>query len=203
MEAREKIFSKITAATEGLADNTELPSIDEIRSVRSKLVPGDVDVDTLVEAFARRLEEVNGKVVYGWDALADFLKKEGVSKPYIDPKVLAEYGRDAGEFTTQFPRSEVDEIDCGITLASMGIAELGTLILKDGDTTNRLAALAPWVHVAALSRSKIVPSLLEAVERLDEDPSCIFVTGPSKTADIEGILIEGVHGPGVQVCLIL
>ena len=38
---------------------------------------------------------------------------------------------------------------------------------------------------------------------LGNDPNTIWVTGPSKTADVEGILIEGVHGPGAQIALLL
>jgi len=37
------------------------------------------------------------------------------------------------------------------------------------------------------------------VTSLGTDPNVIWVTGPSKTADVEGILIEGVHGPGEQI----
>ena len=42
-----------------------------------------------------------------------------------------------------------------------------------------------------------------AIAALGDDPNVIFCTGPSKTADVEGILIEGVHGPGEQVALIV
>jgi L-lactate dehydrogenase complex protein LldG len=38
---------------------------------------------------------------------------------------------------------------------------------------------------------------------MPDDPNIIWVTGPSKTADVEGILIQGVHGPGVQACLLV
>jgi L-lactate dehydrogenase complex protein LldG len=42
-----------------------------------------------------------------------------------------------------------------------------------------------------------------ALTLLGNDPSVVWVTGPSKTADVEGILIEGVHGPGEEIALIL
>ena len=40
-------------------------------------------------------------------------------------------------------------------------------------------------------------------EAMPADPNIIWVTGPSKTADVEGILIEGVHGPGIQIALLV
>ncbi len=83
------------------------------------------------------------------------------------------------------------------------IAETGTIILRDRATSNRLGALAPWVHVAVVRREQIHRTVTDALEAFDDDPNTIFVTGPSKTADVEGILIEGVHGPGVQVALLL
>jgi L-lactate dehydrogenase complex protein LldG len=63
--------------------------------------------------------------------------------------------------------------------------------------------VAPWVHVAVLARAQIHLTVVDAVKVLGDDPNVIWATGPSKTADIEGILIEGVHGPGRQIALVL
>jgi L-lactate dehydrogenase complex protein LldG len=63
-----------------------------------------------------------------------------------------------------------------------------------------LAGLAVWVHIVCVPRSAIYRSIPDALAGMGFDPNIVWVTGPSKTADIEGILIEGVHGPGVQVC---
>jgi len=69
----------------------------------------------------------------------------------------------------------------------------------------QLASLAPPVHVALYRRSQLVASLDEVLERLPgaSDPdlalpgrSVVLITGTSRTADIEQILIHGVHGPG-------
>ena len=67
----------------------------------------------------------------------------------------------------------------------------------------RLAALAPWHHIALVSRAEIHRTIADALAAMPDDPNLIWVTGPSKTADVEGILIQGVHGPGAQACLIL
>jgi L-lactate dehydrogenase complex protein LldG len=97
----------------------------------------------------------------------------------------------------------VDDYAFGITRAAGGIAETGTIILNDTLTSRRLGALAPWVHIAVLPRNLIMRTMTDAVQAFGGDPNVIWVTGPSKTADIEGILIEGVHGPGVQIALVL
>ena len=59
------------------------------------------------------------------------------------------------------------------------------------------------IAVRVLAPDRIHAHLGDAVAALGDDHYVIFCTGPSKTADVEGILIEGVHGPGEQVALIL
>ena len=103
---------------------------------------------------------------------------------------------------TTFDRTRVDDYQFGITHAAGAVAETGSIILTDKTTSSRLAALAPWVHVAVLTRATIFADLQHAVTALADDPNIIFCTGPSKTADVEGILIEGVHGPGQQAALL-
>ena len=75
--------------------------------------------------------------------------------------------------------------------------------VRYASTSCRLGALAPWVHIAVLRREEVMANLAQAVALLGDDPNIIWVTGPSKTADVEGILIEGVHGPGRQIALLM
>jgi L-lactate dehydrogenase complex protein LldG len=104
---------------------------------------------------------------------------------------------------TEYHRERYDEYQFGITRATGAIAESGTLIIDDFKTSHRLAALSPWVHIGVLKKDEIHRSIPEAIEAFGEAPNIIWCTGPSKTADVEGILIEGVHGPGEQVALLI
>ena len=96
-----------------------------------------------------------------------------------------------------------DDYSFAITRAAGAVAETGTIILSDASTTYRLAALTPWVHIAVVSKSEILSDLSIAVAALGKDPNVIWCTGSSSTADVEGILIRGVHGPGVQIALVI
>ncbi len=60
------------------------------------------------------------------------------------------------------------------------------------------------MHIAIVEPSNILPDLIDLFEKIREDhPAITLITGPSKTADIEGALVTGVHGPGiVQVYLL-
>jgi L-lactate dehydrogenase complex protein LldG len=94
----------------------------------------------------------------------------------------------------------------GITGVEFVLAETGSLVLTSRTEGSQLASLAPPVHVALYRRSQVVGSLDEVLAKLGEAAatgrSIVFITGPSRTADIEQILVRGVHGPG-QVHAIL
>ncbi len=93
----------------------------------------------------------------------------------------------------------------GITGVDYVLAESGSLVVTSQTEGSQLASLAPPVHVALFRRGQVLGSLEEVLERLaaagyaSEPPpgrSIVFITGTSRTADIEQILIRGVHGPG-------
>lgn len=97
------------------------------------------------------------------------------------------------------PRSDLFNSDVGVTSAQAGIAETGTLVLDSSVDRNRLVSLVPPVHIAILDASRIYTTLgetLAALQSGDEiSPAITFITGPSRTADIELTLTIGVHGP--------
>ncbi len=94
--------------------------------------------------------------------------------------------------------------EVGITGVDFALAETGSLVVTSATEGSQLASLAPPVHVALYRRSQLVASLDEVLGRLGMPPtpqephsgrSIVFITGTSRTADIEQILIKGVHGP--------
>jgi L-lactate dehydrogenase complex protein LldG len=90
--------------------------------------------------------------------------------------------------------------DLGVTGAQLGIAETGTLVLDHGAERHRLASLVPPVHVAILEADSLVGTLGDALAHFGGRDglargAITFVTGPSRTADIELTLVVGVHGP--------
>ncbi len=202
MTDRETILSRVRGALAPLKPRAALPEWDhELASLRRDLSGQD-----LMAVFAERLRLVNGLALTDLAALAAYLRENKCLHGYCDPDLLAECSPALGsDFTveTTFDRSRVDDYQFGITRATGGIAESGTLIFKDHIRSPRLAALAPWVHIAVIRKSEIFTDIPQAIAALGQDPNIIWVTGPSKTADVEGILIEGVHGPGVQIALVL
>jgi L-lactate dehydrogenase complex protein LldG len=88
----------------------------------------------------------------------------------------------------------------GITSAEYGLADTGTLVVFSDSEEARLMSLLPPVHVAILERSRLLTGLDELLTLVpapaQSTSSMILITGPSRTADIEQILVRGVHGPG-------
>ncbi|WP_269522838.1 LutC/YkgG family protein [Coraliomargarita parva] len=197
---REKIFSAIRSALAPLKERTPKPEWDTDLAV----CRASGEFENLKAQFADKLGFASGKFFDSIEALGAFLKSESSTFGYCDPELADQFRQLEGiRFETAYDESKINEYSFGITKASAAVAETGTIMLKDGDTSARLAALAPWIHVAVINEKDILPNLQEAIRRFGDDPSIIFATGPSKTADVEGILIEGVHGPGIQVGLVM
>jgi L-lactate dehydrogenase complex protein LldG len=89
---------------------------------------------------------------------------------------------------------------CGITGADYGLAETGTLVMLASAQDARMISLLPPVHIAIVKREQILTGLDELLTILprpaEQTSSMVLITGPSRTADIEQILVRGVHGPG-------
>jgi L-lactate dehydrogenase complex protein LldG len=198
---RETILARVRGALAPLPERAALPDYDSEIAVMRQMIAGR----DLVELFTERIKRVNGLALTDPAALVAYLRTGGWMRGYCDPALWPQLAPYFGaEFTVEleFDRTRVDTYAFGITRAAGAIAESGTIILHDATTSRRLAALAPWVHVAVVERAAIFADLPQAVAALGHDRNVIWCTGPSKTADVEGILIEGVHGPGVQIALI-
>lgn len=201
--SKNTIFSKIQSATATLKTKAPLPDYDvTITHSQPKLEGSD-----LWEIFSRNFAAVHGRAMSSVDELADFLKSTKQLHGYCDPTLFDTIGSKlaAAGLTveTTYDRERYDDYQFGITRASGAIAESGTVILDDDRTSHRLAALSPWVHVAVLEKTEIHRTISDAISALGDSPNIIWCTGPSKTADVEGILIEGVHGPGEQIALMI
>jgi L-lactate dehydrogenase complex protein LldG len=201
-DSREQILNRVRAALAPLLQRAPLPEWErELVDLR-----GTRNSTDLWALFAERLKAVNGTPLTTVAELVALLESNGWRHGYCDPALwprLREAFPTAFTVETDFDRRRIDDYQFGITAATGAIAETGTVILSDRDTSRRLGALAPWVHIATVRRDQIFADLTAAVAALPVDPNVIWVTGPSKTADVEGILIEGVHGPGRQITLLM
>jgi L-lactate utilization protein LutB len=97
-------------------------------------------------------------------------------------------------------RALCSEMDVGITSADYALADTGTLVMLSSGEEARMISLLPPVHIAVVPAQRMLTSLDELLTVLplpaEETSSMVLITGTSRTADIEQILVRGVHGPG-------
>jgi L-lactate dehydrogenase complex protein LldG len=140
---------------------------------------------------ARVTEVVGGRAVLMWSASC---------LPYNVAYVLPQ------AVTESSPRGLQAAADIGVTGCDAAIAETGSLVFMSGEGKPRTASLLPPVHLAIVQRGDVRATMGEFFRERAADIAasacCTFVTGPSRTADIELTLTLGVHGPG-QVIVVL
>jgi L-lactate dehydrogenase complex protein LldG len=171
------------------------------------ILPGTALDLSLPELFKQHLEDVAGHCIVATD-VADALRqiitdlnarRIAISDSPEVERLLHATDLEIDELGIAPSATDIFNFDVGISSAQAAIAETGTLILDSAHERNRLVSLVPPVHIAILDASRIVETLGEALALLRKDdeisPAVTFITGPSRTADIELTLAIGVHGP--------
>jgi L-lactate dehydrogenase complex protein LldG len=94
---------------------------------------------------------------------------------------------------------ELEGATVGVTGAMAGLADTGSLALLSGPGRGRLASLLPPVHIALLPVARLYPTMAAFFADHPgvalQGSNLVFISGPSRTADIEQVLTLGVHGP--------
>jgi L-lactate dehydrogenase complex protein LldF len=168
---------------------TGQPSLVDQSSNKPEETPPEPTIDQLWLRFEARLKEQGGRVVRS----DDLLSLKGL--PTLADQDVPELGLGPA-------CADPWDAELGITVADVAVADTGSLLLSTQVGRRRLASLAPRLHLVIVSRQRIVATLEEGLARLGPKTS-VLVTGSSRTADIEGVLVRGVHGPQEVLVLIL
>ncbi|MFZ2447857.1 MAG: lactate utilization protein [Syntrophobacteraceae bacterium] len=164
-----------------------------------------------VQMVVSEVDAMHGAFQYA----VDLTKKQGGSRiaaPGIGGKDLKQLKALCEEngltLLTQDLREHVGQIAVGLTTVEWGIAETATLVMDSTPEDFRIATMLSETHVAVLRASNIVPDAMAIEEQLSlalaSAPRYLaFISGASRTADIERVLTIGVHGPRELHLLIL
>ncbi|MEN9562694.1 MAG: hypothetical protein RIR73_938 [Chloroflexota bacterium] len=146
----------------------------------------------LIEQFATELAALSGNVHQTHNAtqsIIEYLISKHITKIYLQPNVLDEtLLHQAG---IDFTHNPDPALTVGVTKAWVGLADTGSVLEADDEL---LGSLLPEIHLTVLESKNILPSLPDAIE-MTKGKNAVFITGPSRTADIEMTLTIGVHGP--------
>ena len=161
-------------------------------------------VDAVPSVIAEIARARGARSLITWDPAAlgfdpePALAREGLTV------AVARAGRE-DETSRRRHREAAAQAQLGVTGADFVLAETGTLILLSGAGRPRSTSLLPETHVAVFGRDRLLETLeqvgvmLEALHVEPDPPTggamINFITGPSRTADIELTLTRGVHGP--------
>jgi len=169
-----------------------------------------VDQDARVASLLRKVEALAGKTcraatpaeAHAYVAsVLDGKSTIASNAPFLrECGILEIAGVRSGQTSASELRMLCSTADAGITSADYALADTGTLVMLSSRDEARLISLLPPVHIAVVPKDRILTSLDELFAILPDPAaqtsSMVLITGPSRTADIEQILVRGVHGPG-------
>lgn len=212
MNAREDILARVRAnlgvkAQDTARQNTALEVIAARQQGPRPVVGGDLAARFQVksEAMSSTVETVQTDAEVP-AAVARYLASNGLAPQAVCwPQLAVLDWAAAGLQVAGRAANGNDAI--GITGCFCAIAETGTLMLLSGPETAATTSLLPETHIAVVPASRIVPAMEEGFALLRTEHGALpravnFVSGPSRTGDIEQTIVLGAHGP-YRVHLIL
>jgi L-lactate dehydrogenase complex protein LldG len=209
-EARDAILASIRtsllASIPFDAEHQKHHDHSEHRAGAESTIRASPSSETLINNFKKNLESVGGycTVVSGRqdaaEAALSIVRGAGAELVAIsDSELVADIVNimPGIEFVKNASAKTLFECDLGITSAQWAIAETGTLVLESDVESHRLTSLVPRVHLCLIRAADIRQTLGEILELTSREMSrtITFITGASRTSDIELTLAIGVHGP--------
>lgn len=209
---RDEILARLKAAPKVL-----IPP----RPPKPKLHEHALTGEAVIEKFSKTLVEETGVVHRVKTAeevlakLAQIAAEEGLKKvmasndDVIAPLNLKAWG-EKNNIKVMVPKdypdrnsyrdAVFDQADAGITGANFAVAESGSLGLAFHKDQARMVSLAPILHIAIVPVDRVLAYYEQGIKKIFGEKGkypgqFVFITGPSMTGDIEGVLFKGMHGP--------
>ena len=198
LELEERLRENRPRILERFADMAERGGWNVHRVSGTEAVVGRVD-RIVAEAGANAVVR-SGQPVFDDFPIDTVLEWRGIE---VTPVVLRQ-AQDGGQATREELREKMRRADVGLTGTDYALAETGSLVILPRRGLSRLVSLVPPVHIALVRPEEVLESMhdLFLLRRLEYywqggemGSNLTFITGPSRTADIEMTIVQGVHGP--------
>ena len=209
MSERESLFRRLSAACGGRG------------AAGGEALPGEAPAapaSDRIALFAETFEAADGVLLRGPEEkalsdLGEMLRAEGVTALFFPEddaaaRRIAEALVPFGPFnltTGAEVRAGGAAVTAGFRTAETAIAETGTVVETSAGGRTLLPGLIADVHVSIVPAASVVARMEEALAAVTADPprNISFLTGPSRTGDIEQTLTVGAHGPRMAIALLL
>ena len=203
--ARKEMLGKVRAALQRTA-HSSVAAIPATARIAPR-VAGDVEGELAL--FFSEVEKLGGKTQRLENkadldaALRELVTAESIKKATVGQTAeLKQWGVEEAlrsievEIVSPYASNRaVAECDLGVTGADFALPETGTLGLRSSIEQPRTVSLLPRVHLALIRPTCLRADLHQVFDEAKNDGYFVFVTGPSRTADIELTVTVGVHGP--------
>jgi L-lactate dehydrogenase complex protein LldG len=180
LDPRPAIYESRSLESMDLESAHFLEEVRKLSGIGQKLPPADLDA-----ALQALVQEQEIQRVTAWET--PYLRQLGVTE------ILNSLGVEL--VSPNADKHEMALCDLGVTEADYLLPETGTLVLRSSAIQPRAVSLLPRIHLAIVRPDMLRPDMHQVFTEAGNSHYLLFITGPSRTADIELTVTLGVHGP--------